>query len=244
MVEGTALAILFFAYFVRGISGFGSGLIAVPLLALSHPLTLVVPFILLTDLTASVILGRVARRAVRWDEILPILPGAVVGVVLGVTLLISLDRQKLLLGLGLIVLFFALRNLLGWAGSRPVSRAWALPASLVGGTVSALFGTGGPPYVIYLSHRLHDKSAIRATFSALFMLEGGLRVLVFAATGLLREPRLFVAYALALPVMAAGLWAGSRVHVGLSNQGMMRLIGLLLLASGTSLLWKAWQSPS
>jgi len=39
-----AAAVLTVAYFVRGISGFGSGLIAVPLLALRFPLTQVVPF--------------------------------------------------------------------------------------------------------------------------------------------------------------------------------------------------------
>ncbi len=37
-------------------------------------------------------------------------------------------------------------------------------------------------------------------------------------------------------------WAlpASHVHVGISNRDMRRLIGALLLVSGTSLLWKAW----
>jgi uncharacterized membrane protein YfcA len=225
---------------VRGISGFGSGLIAVPLLALLFPLTLVVPFMLLMDFTASAILGRTTRRDASWDELKPLLPGSIVGVVLGATLLLHLTKEPLLTTLGLFVLAFAVRSLLNLRGEKPISRLWALPASLIGGTVGALFGTGGPPYVIYLSHRIRDKATFRATTTRLFLLEGGLRTAVFAVTGLLLQPALPLSYLAGLPLMAAGLWAGSHVHVRLSNDQMTRLIGVLLLASGSALLWKAW----
>ena len=240
MDHAAAAAILLLAYFVRGVSGFGSGLIAVPLLALLFPLTLVVPFMLLMDLAASAILGRATRRDVSWDELKPLLPGSVVGVILGATLLLSLAKEPLLTTLGLFVLAFAIRSLLNLHGEKPISRIWAVPASLIGGTVSALFGTGGPPYVIYLTHRIRDKAAFRATTSLLFLLEGGLRAVVFALAGLLLQPDLLLSVLMALPVMGVGLWLGSRVHVGISNQQMARLIGVLLLVSGTSLLWKAW----
>jgi hypothetical protein len=238
LAYGFAAGVILLAYFVRGISGFGSGLIAVPLLAQVFPLIQVVPFVLLLDVTGSVILGRANRRLVAWKELKPLLPGSAVGVGVGATLLMNLDRQALLATLGTVVILFALRNLLSLGGSEPVSRWWALPASLVGGTVSALFGTGGPPYVIYLSHRIRDKSVFRATTSLLFVIDGGLRIVVFLATGILTAAT-FAAYAAALPLMALGLWLGSRVHVGISNAQMMRLIGLLLLGSGASLLWKA-----
>ena len=236
----TAGGILFLAYFVRGISGFGSALVAVPLLALFLPLQFVVPLMLLMDFTASAVLGHSNRRLISWDEIRPLIPGSIIGVVAGATLLLSLPREPLLATLGLFVLAFALRSLLYLHGDKLISRLWAWPASLTGGTVSALFGTGGPPYVIYLSHRLRDKGAFRATTSALFLMEGGLRGVVFAITGLLLQTSLILAYAVALPIMALGLWLGSHVHVGLSNAHMTRMIGVLLLLSGASLLWKAW----
>jgi uncharacterized membrane protein YfcA len=239
MEHAAAAAILLLAYFVRGISGFGSGLIAVPLLALIFPLTLVVPFMLLMDLTASAIMGRAARREVNWEELKPLLPGSIVGVIAGATLLLSLAKEPLLTTLGLFVLAFAVRSILNLHGDRTISRVWALPASLLGGTVSALFGTGGPPYVIYLAHRIRDKSVFRATTSLLFLLEGSLRVVVFAVTGLLLQPDLPSSYLVALPLMGLGIWLGGQVHVGISNEQMTRLIGVLLLVSGSSLLWKA-----
>ncbi len=235
-----AAVILLVAYFIRGISGFGSGLVAVPLLALLFPLKFVVPFILVMDFTASIVLGSTHRKQVDWTELKPLIPGSIVGVVLGVSLLVNLDKTTLLATLGLFIIAFALRNLLNLHSDKLISRLWALPASLIGGTVSALFGTGGPPYVIYLTHRIRDKGVFRATTSLLFLMEGGLRGVVFALAGLLFQEGLLSAFLGGLPIMAFGLWLGGKVHVGITATQMVRLIGGLLLVSGTALLWKAW----
>ena len=232
--------IVLLAYFIRGISGFGSGLVAVPLLAHFLPLTFVVPLVLVIDFAGSLMLGLQARRHIRWDELRPLLPFGLFGVVAGTLLLINLPRTPLLVGLGLFVLAFGLRNVLNLHGRRLVSRLWAAPAGLLGGTIGALFGTGGPPYVIYLNHRLHDKSELRATFTGLFFLEGSVRMATFVVAGLLLDPTLLVTVVAALPLVALGLWIGHRVHVGLTAAQMQRLIGTLLVGSGVSLLWRAW----
>lgn len=237
----TAGLVLLAAYFIRGISGFGSGLIAIPLLALWLPLQLVVPLMLLLDFSASLLLGGVNLRHVHWDEIRPLLPLGMLGVLLGTTLLLKLPLQPMLIALALFVGAFAVRSLLNLSGDKPISRWWALPAGLTGGTVGALFGTGGPPYVIYLSHRIQDKAALRASFSGLFFIEGLLRIASFAVAGLFADPRLLWAYLAGLPIVIAGLMLGSRVQVGITRAQLMRLIGLLLLMSSVSLLVKALQ---
>jgi uncharacterized protein len=232
--------VLLLAYFIRGISGFGSGLIAVPLLAHFQPLQFVVPFILMLDFTASAVLGRHVRHQINWSEIKILLPFGFIGVGLGATLLIHLPKEPLLAGLGIFVVIFGVRNFLPQGGDSPVSLWWAIPAGLAGGTVGAMFGTGGPPYIIYLSHRLREKSELRATFSGLFLLDGGFRLVSFLVAGLLLQPSLLLVYFAALPLVALGLHFGHKVHVGISNQQMLKLIGILLLTSGASLLWKAW----
>jgi hypothetical protein len=235
-----AALILLAAYFIRGLSGFGSGLIAVPLLAHFLPLTFVVPLILVTDFTASILLGLHVRQHARWDEIWPLIPFGFLGVIAGTFLLVNLPRTPLLITLGALILVFGLRSVLNLHGSRSISRLWAAPAGLIGGTVSGLFGTGGPPYVIYLNHRIHKPAELRATFTGLFFLEGLWRIATFAIAGLLLDLSLFATTLAALPLVALGLWTGNRVHVGLTPAQMQRLIGALLLVSGTSLLWRAW----
>lgn len=236
-----AISVLLLAYFVRGISGFGSGLIAVPLLALRFPLPEVVPFILITDFSASALVGGVTFKHVAWTEIRRLLPLSLIGVVLGASLLVSLPPALLLGILALFILVFALRSLLIKAGPfKPVSTTWAYPAALTGGAVGGLFGTGGPPYVIYLSHRIEDKSSLRATLSGLFFLEGLIRIVTFLAIGLLAGGAVWINSLLAAPFIIAALYAGSHVHARLSNAQMTRLIGALLLLSSAALLLKAW----
>jgi len=237
-----ALTVLVGAYVIRGITGFGSGLIAVPLLALNFPLTFVVPLILLTDFTASLVLGGLNFSQVERGEIRRLLPPSLLGIALGTLLLVSLPKTPMLLVLGAVVIAFAIRNLrLDGRPFRPISTAWAWPAALTGGTVSALFGTGGPPYVIYLSHRIFDKGRLRATLSGLFFIEGMVRIATFLAVGLLLDPNIARAYVMAMPVALAALWVGSHIHTRLSNTQMLKLVSLILLGSGVALWIKAAQ---
>ncbi|MES1998334.1 MAG: sulfite exporter TauE/SafE family protein [Pseudomonadota bacterium] len=238
-VYAAAATILLAAYFIRGISGFGSGLIAVPLLALWLPLQFVVPLMLLLDFSASLLLGGVNFRQVDWREIRVLLPFSLIGVITGTALLLHLPLKPTLIVLALFVGAFGVRSLLNLHGDRLISRWWAMPAAFTGGAVGALFGTGGPPYVIYLTHRIHDKGRLRASFSGLFFIEGLLRITSFAVVGLFADSRLLWAYLLSLPIMAGGLMLGSRVHVGLSRVQLMQLIGVLLVLSSISLLIKA-----
>ncbi len=236
-----AVTVLLLAYFVRGISGFGSGLIAVPLLALRFPLQDVVPFMLISDFSASALVGGVTFKHVAWGEIRRLLPLSLVGVVIGTSLLVSLSPRILLTILAVFILAFALRSLLVHAGKfQPASRLWAYPAALTGGAIGGLFGTGGPPYVIYLSHRIEDKTTLRATLSGLFFLEGLIRIVTFLVVGLLHGSEVWLNCMFAAPIIIAALYAGSHVHARLTNAQMTRLIGLLLLVSSTSLLVKAW----
>lgn len=234
-----ALLIVLGAYFIRGITGFGSALIAVPLLAHWLPLQTVVPLILVLDFGAALVMSGGARAHVQWREVMTLLPSTLLGIVIGVTLLVSLPREPLLAALAIFTLAFALRYLLNLHGERVVSRLWSIPAGLGGGLVGALFGTGGPPYVIYLTHRIRDKSRLRATLSGLFMLDSAFRVVSFLVAGLLSTALLPLLLA-CTPVMLLALHIGHRAHIGIGQRQMMLLVGTLLLLSGGSLLLKAW----
>ncbi len=206
------------------------------------PLQFVVPWVLVLDFSASLVLsGRSQdRQAIRWNEIGWLLPTTAIGLLLGLFLLVNLPKPPLLIGLGLFVIAFGIRSLLYLHGDKFISRWWAVPAGITGGTVGAMFGTGGPPYVIYLTHRIHDKRQLRATFSGLFLIDGGLRVILFAITGLLTQDSMLWACLAGWPVMALALYAGHRVHLGITQAQMTRIIGVLLLGSGISLLVRAF----
>lgn len=225
------------AYFVRGVAGFGSALVASPLLALSFPLTLVVPLVVILDNGGSVLQAWRHRRLIAWRDLLPLLPFSAVGVALAMGLHAQIAHDRLRLALGLFVIGFALYQLLPLPQAR-ISRRWAAPAGLLGGFVGGLFGTGGPFYVMYYRLRQLDKTVFLASLAMLFVLDGGLRIAGFALGGHYTPQ-----HALLLAVMAPAAWLGlrlgGRVHLGLSREQFTRVLSGLLLISGSLLVWRS-----
>ena len=232
------LFVVLSAYFVRGITGFGSGLIAVPLLALSHPLQFVVPLVLALDFTASFVLGGATTKKADWAELKVLLPFGLIGACIGAFALLKLPSDPVLITLGAFTMFFGFRNIFGVASAAQISRAWAVPTGIIGGSAGALFGTSGPPYIIYLTHRLKDKTAVRATFSWLFVIDGGFRLGIFLVAGLLFDSKLQMIYALSLIPMLLGLHTGNKVHLDITSEGMLKVVGALLVVSGAMLFIK------
>jgi hypothetical protein len=226
------------AYFIRGITGFGSALISVPLLALSQPLQFAVPLVLALDFTASLVLGGTNRKKANWGEIKILLPFGMVGACIGAYALVTFPTSPVLLTLGAFTMFFGFRNIFGLQPVQRLSRGYAVPAGLAGGATGALFGTSGPPYIMYLTRRLLDKGEVRATFSWLFAIDGGFRLALFLFAGLLFDPKLQIAYGLGLVPMAVGLYTGNKVHLDITSEGMLRVVGALLVLSGAMLFLK------
>ncbi len=233
------MCIVMSAYFIRGITGFGSGLISVPLLALSQPLQFAIPLVLALDFTSSIVLGGVNRKLVDWSEIRILLPAGIVGACIGAFALLNLPSTMVLVTLGVFTMFFGFRNIFGLQPEGQLSRAWAVPAGTAGGIAGALFGAGSPPYIMYLTRRLHDKSIVRATFSCLIAMDGACRLGLFFYAGLLNDSRLHWTYLASLLAMGIGLYSGNKVHTDLTSAGMLKVVGALLVLSGAMLFVKA-----
>ena len=233
------ICIVLSAYFIRGITGFGSGLISVPLLALSHPLQFAVPLVLALDFTASLSLGGLNRKQTDWGEIKLLLPAGLVGGAVGVLALLTLPTTPVLIALGVFTMFFGFRNVFGLQPTSKLSQAWAIPAGFAGGATGALFGVGSPPYIMYLTRRLLDKSVVRATFSWLIAIDGGFRLVWFLVAGLLLDRKLIIGYFLCLLPMAIGLYSGNKVHLDMTSEGMLKAVGTLRVISGAMLFLKA-----
>jgi uncharacterized membrane protein YfcA len=227
------------AYTVFGLTGFGSSVVAVPLLAHLLPLAFVVPLQLVLDFTAALTLGSRVRAQVDRAEMAWLLPFMLVGMAAGVTLLVRLPRRATLAALGVLALAYGLLGLFGRASQRRWSRAWAAPIAIFGGVASALFGTGGPVYVIYLSRRIRDTAVLRATIAAVVLASAIARLAVFGVTGLLGQPGLAAFAALLLPFMAAGVALGSRLHRTIAPARARTAVQALLVASGLSLVARA-----
>ena len=227
------------AYVILGISGFGSALVTIPLLVHFLPLQTVVPLVVTVDFLATVATGVRFREHVEIAELKLVIPAVIAGILAGVTLLATLPKHATLLLLGALVTGYGVYRLVTKPSGKPVSRWWGIPTGLLGGLIGGLFGVGGPIYATYLAARIPDPVKMRATLSAVFSFSTGLRLTVYVISGLLLQSEVWWAFLLLLPAMPVGLAIGHRLHARLTREQVGRFVSILLIASGSSLLWKA-----
>jgi hypothetical protein len=226
-------AIAFLGSLVFGVTGFGSALVTIPLATHFVPLPFALAVFSLVDFASALRLGLQKHKDAVKAEIVRIVPFILVGSVAGVTLLVNLPRADAMLALGVFVVLYAIYALLSRPGTTTVSRHWAYLAGFAGGVMGTLFGAGGPPYVIYLSHRPLSKEQFRATLTLNIIFSVGIRMMAFAITGLLLKTE--VGMAAALVGLGLASWAFKRV----TRETLLRVVALLMLANGISLIVRA-----
>ncbi|HEY5020325.1 MAG TPA: sulfite exporter TauE/SafE family protein [Steroidobacteraceae bacterium] len=225
-----------FAYMAYGLAGFGSTVIALPLLTHFFALKFAVPLLMLLDLAAFLLFGARVRKRILYGEIGWLVPFILAGMAAGLTLLVEVAERKLLAVLGAFLLLYAGYSLARRGPPPMLSRAWCAPIGLAGGVFSALFGTGGVLFAIYNAGRIRDKDALRATNAAMIMLSSLLRVVLFGAAGLLTQDGLLATALCLLPAMLAGAWLGNRLHASVPANAVVKAVYALLVISGLSLL--------
>ena len=230
--------IVLLAYLIFGISGFGSTLIAVPLLAHLMPLKFVIPVVVILDCISAISMGLKLRAQVWKAEFVPLLPFLLIGLVAGAFVLVKLPTQWLILGLGCFVVIFGTHFLLDRKSMIRLPRWSAAPIGLFAGTTSSALGVGGPIYVFYFTARGATPEQIRATVPTVFSFTTVARIAIFAGLSLFNTQILLTA-ALLLAPMALGLWCGHRLHGRLTRDQAIRIVGGLLLLSGVSLIVRA-----
>jgi uncharacterized membrane protein YfcA len=223
---------------VFGITGFGAALITIPLATHLVPLRFALALFVLVDLACALRVGfENPKNAVRaeWTRLVPMI---IAGTAVGVTLLVNLPRQAATAALGVFIVAYALYSL-SKPSLRKIPSGWAWLAGFAGGITSTVFGAGGPPYVIYLSRRGLTQPQFRATLGFATLTSISLRAVAFILTGLLLDARIWLAALAAVPAALVGIEVARRIYVGFSRALLFRVVALVLLASGVSLLLRS-----
>ncbi|MGO4610381.1 TSUP family transporter, partial [Variovorax sp. 2RAF20] len=93
-------------------TGFGSAMVAVPMLVQFIPLQVAVPLVVLFDLVATSMVGGKNWGSVSTLELKHLLPPMLLGIAIGVVVIHNVGPRWPLVGLGVFVLVVSVRNLL------------------------------------------------------------------------------------------------------------------------------------
>ncbi|MEI7447296.1 MAG: sulfite exporter TauE/SafE family protein [Burkholderiales bacterium] len=224
-------------------SGNGLGMLAVPLMALTMS-PAAAAAIMLPILIAMDALGLWAWRG-RADAatLKAVLPGAMLGIVLGALAFSVLDVRWVKAILGAESVAFALhriiaRRAIAAAAPRPQSTLAGGFWGTVSGFTSTLAHAGSPPLMQYVLPLKLDKERLVATTVIFFTVVNVVKLVPYGLIGLLDASGLTASLALA-PFVPVGYWAGLRLVKILPDAIFHRLLVGSLLLIGIKLLYDA-----
>jgi uncharacterized membrane protein YfcA len=229
-----AAAVVFLAALTHGAAGFGAALVAMPLLVMAMDIRIVTPLVALLTLTVNAIFLVRFRRSLRPGRVVPLLPGAAVGVPIGIFLLKTADPRPLELLLGTVLVtysVFSLRRHRREGRPAAIGRPWAFFLGLCSGCLGGAINTGGPPAVVYAVSQPWSKEEIHVSLQFYFFLSGIFIVAAHALTGLTTATTVRY-YFLMLPALMAGSAAGYVLHRRTSGDHYRKVVFSLLLVLG------------
>jgi uncharacterized membrane protein YfcA len=232
-----ALGIIF-AAFVKGVTGMGFPVIAVPIAAqLLDPQTTVVAITIPAFLmnVIQVLQGRMSFDTLR--RLLPTIALAIPGSVIGTALLAKAPGSLIIGILGVIVTLYAvlsiwrLRIIIRPSREKTIGAFVGLCAGLIGGAT----GMFAPPIVIFVTALQLPKVSFVSAIS-LCLIAGQIPQLVgLVGFRLISGPRLSMA-ALGCLVSAGGFVAGMRLQQAISQRMFAKVVLVVLLLVGLNLL--------
>tara|TARA_R110000751_G_scaffold2339_11_gene12290 strand:- start:238 stop:1038 length:801 start_codon:yes stop_codon:yes gene_type:complete len=218
---------------LRGLTGFGFALAAVPLLSMflvpAQAVALVICMQALVGFRDVVQVGRL----VEWPSIGRLTLGAVAGTPVGVALLAWLDPAAMrlaiaaLVALGLAMLLRPGRAPLPTAEGAGPSTRGALPTGVLSGLFGGLAAMAGPPAIVWFMRGGHPPATMRASLMVFFFATSIVAAPMLVWNGVLGVEVLALAVC-ALPVLILSTSAGARLFARTSDAGYRRLaLGVL-----------------
>ena len=232
------------AVLLTGISkgGFGGALggIAVPLMALAispvQAAAIMLPVLCLMDLVGfRVYYGK-------WDvaNLRIMLPGAVIGILVGTLTFGLFSERAIRILIGTIAIAFPIVRWLGIAErqsatglSRPKGILW----SAASGFTSFVAHAGGPPAMIWLLPQHLDKITYVATINLFFLVVNAVKLVPYAWLGQFSAVNLLTCLVLS-PLVPAGVWLGLWLQRHVNQKWFYRIAQGGMLATGVQLLWQ------
>ena len=176
------------------------------------------------------------RHSIDWMMVLPFIAGSAVGVAIGTVLLTTVDQNIVRVTIGVLLIVFSVYSLV-----RPKiavthdGAAVKVGVGIVNGLIGGLTGLGGIAMTVWSQLREANKDGQRAIFQPVMFATFLMSAISFGFAGAYTIETMKL-YALALPALIVGIGCGMWLYGKLDDAVFRRVVLVLLLASGLSLV--------
>ena len=236
------LLVVFLGVFVQCVAGFGSALVAMPLLVPLLGLETATPLVAMMSIVTAPSMAWKYRHACQWGEVWRMMAGALPGVAVGLALPNVIDPHIVVVCAGVVVMAYAVYGLVGPHLPHIRNRAWATPFGAMAGLLYGAFNIGGPPVVIYGTCRRWAPNSVRANLQTQSV------VIVYCVFfGHLFQghctTQVWVDFAAILPAMALALVVGFWLNRYVNAAMFRRIVLVLLVVVGAMLIFRSSGAP-
>ena len=221
---------IFLGFFVQTIAGFAAGLIALPILCIVLPLPEASAFISVFFFIFSALMIYKSWDHIDKKIIFEMLPGIILGLILGVYVLKAGDPVILKKILGIFIILYVIYTRLKKVEIR-LFKKLGLLFGLMGGFASGVFSSGGQFLIVYINNKINAPRLIRATIIGSLAISNFLRVPLLAINGLLTLD-IFIKTMFVMPFFIFTLYLSYRFYKKINENTLKNIIIMFLLLSG------------
>jgi len=227
---------LLVATVVVRVSGFGSSVVAMPILVPLITLAGASPLVNLFGVTNHGLLIARRWRNLKIDDMWRNIVAAVITTPFGIWLTFVVAESTMRLILGTICILYALYNFSTLPQPKLVSPYWGWGFGLIAGVFSGAFNVGGVPTVIFADTQNWEPERFRLNMFTYFLITGALALVSRYIAGQITL-RIIGYWLLAIPFLFLGLLLGRILANLVNRQRFRQLVLLLLIILGGRLIW-------
>lgn len=232
------------AFFIKGLCGFANTLIFNGILSYTANNINISPLEVVLGYPSNIILVWKERKSLNWKIWLPLTALVVAGSIPGIFLLKHTDAGllKVIFGIAVIIigiemLFREMKSSKSSKSSNKKSGGSKFVLVLIGiisGLLCGLYGVGAL-LAAYVSRVAENSHEFKANICVVFVVENTIRIILYAATGILTLAVLKQVVIL-IPFMLAAVFLGMKSSSVLNEKVIKKIVIVLLILSGIVLI--------
>ena len=226
------------AFFIKGLCGFANTLIFNGILSYTANNINISPLEVVLGYPSNIILVWKERKSLNWKIWLPLTALVVAGSIPGIFLLKHTDAGLLKVIFGIAVIIIGIEMLFREMKSSNKksggSKFVLVLIGIISGLLCGLYGVGAL-LAAYVSRVAENSHEFKANICVVFVVENTIRIILYAATGILTLAVLKQVVIL-IPFMLAAVFLGMKSSSVLNEKVIKKIVIVLLILSGIVLI--------